>query len=467
MKQTAALQPAVEPSSFRDPSGFVVVEKNRVLRVVDQRYQAEYDAFVSSGLKNHLITERLLLPFDELKSRPPFATQAYKVLASERLPFWSYPYEWSFRQLQVAALATLRLQREALAHNMTLKDASAFNIQFVAGKPVLIDLLSFERYRDGEPWVAYRQFCQHFLAPLLLMAQVDGRMSSLLRVHLDGIPLDLASRLLPKQSWMQFATLSHIHFHARNQQKYADLGANANHQPKRSLPKQFLLGILDSLESLVQKQQLTPQKTEWDNYYQDTNYSDRAFAKKKTIVQKYLTQVSPKSVWDLGGNTGEFSRLASDAGVATVCFDIDPRAVDQNYRVVEQNQEEHLLPLVMDFTNQSPALGWALTERKSLIDRGPAEMLLALALIHHLSIGQNIPFEKVAAYFAQLSTYLVIEFVPKQDSKVQILLATREDIFSQYTQSHFEASFGAYFSIVDQQFVGQGSKRVLYLMKRK
>src|SRR5574338_267074 len=187
-------------SSFRDPSGYVYKDASgNVMRYVSKEYADDYNFLMQSGLYNELVDAGLLIPHKEVTPKAIDANR-HKLLQPEQIPFMSYPYEWSFSQLKDAALATIKTQQAALKHGMVLKDASAYNIQFYKGKPVLIDTLSFERYKTDEPWIAYRQFCQHFLAPLALAAYVDIRLLKLLRDYIDGVPLDLASELLPART---------------------------------------------------------------------------------------------------------------------------------------------------------------------------------------------------------------------------------------------------------------------------
>lgn len=420
---------------------------------------------MQSGLYNKLVEQKLLIPHEETNLEPQEPADAYKVIKPERMAFISYPYEWSFSALKDAALLTLRIQKKALSCGMTLKDASAYNIQFHGSDPIFIDTLSFERYEEGMPWVAYKQFCQHFLAPLALMAYSDVRLHQLLRVYLDGIPLDLASRLLPMRTFLRPSILIHIHAHARYQQKYADISV-ARHAAHSRVSKHQLLALVESLESAVAK--LTPraQKTEWDHYYEATNYTDAAFEKKKEIVERYIKQALPRAVWDMGANTGVFSRLATKHGVYTIAFDIDPLAVETNYRLCKKRDEHNMLPLVLDIGNPSPSMGWAYEERDSLMARGKPDMVLALALIHHLVITNNVPFDMVASFFASLGKVLIIEFVPKNDSNVERLLATRKDIFPHYTKETFEKVFAEYFTI-EQVDVVEKSERILYFMRTR
>lgn len=455
-------------SSFRDPSGFLFTRDGTLYRQVNQTYRENYDTLMSSGLYEALTKTGQLIPHDEVDVPPPEPAIAYRIIAPQRVAFISYPYEWPFSALKAAALATLEIQEIALEHGMILKDASAYNIQFVHANPVLIDTLSFEAYVEGEPWIAYRQFCQHFLAPLALMARKDVRMNHLLRIYIDGIPLDLASRLLPRSTYLTFGIGLHIHAHARSQKKYAEdhktTGAGAKLR-KKKVSRQALRGIVDNLKGLVKRLRWEPTGTEWGAYYEDTNYTQDALEDKKRIVQTCIERIRPRSVWDLGANTGVFSRIASEMDIDTVAFDIDPAAVEKNFLACSERGDRHLLPLLLDLANPSPAIGWNNRERDALIDRGPVDAILALALIHHLAIANNVPLDLAAEFFARLCQWLIIEFVPKSDSQVERLLATREDIFPEFTEEGFEAAFKKYFTIEDQQPV-KDSRRILYLMRK-
>ena len=324
---------------------------------------------------------------------------AYKVLRPERVPFVSYPFEWCFSQLKDAARLTLDVQERALARGMSLKDASAYNVQFQRGRPILIDTLSFETYVEGTPWAAYRQFCQHFLAPLLLMSRRDVRLSQLFRVFIDGVPLDLASSLLPRRSWLNPTALMHVHLHAKAQSKYSGAGAASKAKSAR-ISSQSLRMLIDSLRRAIAGMRWTPAATEWGEYYTDTNYTDEAAAEKTRLVSAFHDRVAPRTLWDLGANIGRFSRLASTRGIDTTAFDLDAAAVEKNYRDVVATGNRHELPLVLDLTNPSPAFGWAGRERHSLTERGPADLVQALAVIHHLAISNNVPLSRVAEYLA-------------------------------------------------------------------
>lgn len=450
--------------SFRDPSGFVFVVDGIVYRQVNPIYKPHYDQLMGSGLYDDLVKRRLLISHEEASIKITTDVEAYKILQPHQLPFISYPYEWSFSQLKDAALATLSIQRRAIKHEMTLKDASAYNIQFVDGKLLFIDTLSFETYEEGQAWVAYKQFCQHFLAPLALMSYKDVSLSQFLRVHIDGVRLDLASSLLPKRTYLNIGLLMHLHLHARAQRRYeAD---TTSVKSTRKLSKQSLLNIINDLESTIKGLRWDHGQTAWASYYQGDSYQDIGFDDKRNLVSDYLDIVKPSCVWDLGANTGVFSRIASEQGIFTVSMDSDPGVVEANYLQIKHQKEMQLHPLLIDLSNPSAGIGWANIERDSLADRSQADCVFALALIHHLAIRNNVPLSKLADYFASLADWLIIEFVPKSDEKVRTLLETRQDIFSNYTQEGFEEAFRQVYEIVQQRQIKQ-SKRTLYLLQRK
>jgi len=449
--------------SFRDPSGFLFCREGSIFRQINLVYKEEYEFLMESGLYKDLADSDLLIPHEETDIDGPAPHTLYKVIKPEKIPFISYPYEWCFSQLKDAALATLAIQKRALNFGMTLKDCSAYNVQFKNGKPIFIDTLSFKKYNEGQPWVAYRQFCQHFLAPLALMSHKDIRLNQLLRVYIDGIPLDLASSLLQFITRLKFSLLVHIHLHAKAQEYFSHKTSKIT---KRKISFFSFLGLIDSLASAIRKLRWNPQGTEWGDYYDHINYSPEGFRHKLQIVSDYLDKLNPRIIWDLGANRGIFSRIPSDKGIQVISFDADPAAVEKNYMQCVSTGNKNILPLLMDLTNPSPGIGWSNEERSSLIERGPADMAFALALIHHLAISNNLPLNEIADFFSRICDSLIIEFVPKEDSQTQRLLSARKDIFPYYTQQMFEYEFGKVFVIRDSIPI-KSSKRILYLMERR
>ena len=458
--------------SFRDPSGVVLKRKGSLYRRVNLIYRESYDFLINSGLYRSLVEDMLLIPHQEAK-KDQKSNGYFKLIKPEMIPFVSYPYEWSFSQLKHAALATIQIQKRALEFGMSLKDSSAYNIQFWKGKPILIDTLSFEEYKEGQPWKGYRQFCQHFLAPLALMSYRDLRLNKLNRAYIDGIPLDLTSSLLPLSTYLNFSLLTHIHLHARSQNRYAAYSEGDMRRvflkmqlnPPR-VNKLSLLGLIDSLESVTKRLNYKLRGSQWGDYYSDTNYSKVGFEQKKRVIEKFLKTVKPKSVWDLGANTGLFSRIASKLDIPVISIDSDPEAVERNYLRCVEEREENILPLIIDLTNPSPGIGWENKERMSLETRGPVDMIFALALVHHLAVSNNLPFAKMASFFRSICKFLIIEFIPKSDSNVKRLLLFRKDIFPDYTQENFVQEFKQYFTIKYSVKI-RHSQRVLFLMEGK
>ena len=460
-----------DEGSFRDPSGFVYTSEGILYRQVNHSYKENYERLMNSGLYDELLEKNLIVPHQVVEADPFDESSSYLVIQPVELPFISYPYEWCFSQHKRAALATLEIQKRALAYGMTLKDSSAYNIQFSENNPVLIDTLSFEIYTDGSPWEGYQQFCKHFFAPLLLMSYRDVRLNSLLRVFIDGIPLDVASSLLPSKTRLNFSILAHIHLHAKAQERYLSRtgtgeSSGINKPENTSMKKEGLLSILDSLERQIDKLDRNQKYTSWGDYRSFHNYSDASYQHKLALVDTYIQQAAPRTVWDFGANTGDFSRLASSRGINTISFDIDPGAIEQGYLQSVAEQDSNIQHYIIDLFNPSPNLGWDNKERKALKARGPADLLLALALIHHLAIGNNLPFEMISTYFSELAEWLIIEFVPKTDSQVELLLSSRKDIFSGYTIENFEVSFSKDYSIIDKRQI-EGTERTLYLMRKK
>ena len=455
----------IEPGSFRDPSGYVFTEDGILCRQVSLEYKEHFDRFIGSGLHNELVSRGLLNPHAEIEPGGGDIPGTYKILCPRIVKFISYPYEWCFSQLKDAALATLEIEKLALDYGMSLKDSSAYNIQFVHGKPLLIDTLSFQTYVEGKPWIAYRQFCQHFLAPLALMSLKDVRLGQLLRNNIDGIPLDLANKLLPRVKSYCTGLVLHLRLHALAQKRYADRPVEDT-ITSRAFSKRSFYGLIESLHDSVERLQWKKGLDGWGVYYAKGEISSRYLEDKKTLVADYVERVKPSNAWDIGSNTGVFSRIVAQKGIPVVSFDSDSGCVEENYLETKRNKETNILPLLSDFTNPSPALGWENKERKSLLERGPVDLALALALVHHLAIGNNLPMDKIASFFQQLCKWLIIEFVPKSDPMVKKLLRFRADVFHRYTPEDFEADFSPFFHLVQRQQIGE-SGRILYLFRSK
>ena len=452
-------------ASFRDPAGYIFVEDGVYKRAITERGRADHDLLMESGVYDLLVAKRQLLPHHEQDAagavpRPDLS----KVLVPEQLAFVSYPYEWCFEQLKDAALLTLDLQREALQSGLSLKDASFFNVQFHQGRPVFIDISSFEKDTE-RPWVAYRQFCEHFLAPLLLAASVDLDLQRHLIASLDGLDLGLANRLLPLPTRLRLGVFLHLGLHARSQEKHR--GTESRTVARNvSMSTSRKLALVDSLASTVRRTRLGDSKSSWSTYYAEAgHYSDESEAFKKQAVQRAVEDSRPKLVFDLGGNVGNYSRIVTALGIDCVCYDQDPLSVNLNYVRSRDGGDSHMLPLVMDLTNPTPSLGFAGDERMGFLDRPSPDLVLALAVVHHLRITGNIPLSRLADFLARLSRRVVIEFIPKEDPLAQGLLAGREDTFHDYYEASFKSCFHTHFQTAWRSPI-PGTARTMYLFER-
>ena len=451
-----------EPGSYRDPSGFVFRRDGVLYRQINASFADDWRAFESSGLSADLMARRLLVSHAAVPLDLAPEEGAVAVIRPEEIGFISYPYEWSFSQLKDAALLTLEAQALAGEHGMTLRDASAYNVQFAGGRPILIDTLSFERAAPDAPWKPYRQFCEHFLAPLALMAHRDGRLGLLLRNYIDGIPLDLAAELLPRGTRWSPGLAAHIHLHARSQRQHADDTDAAARAV--TMKENRRLALLDHLRRTVEGLKVEAGGTQWADYADRTSYSAAGTASKEAIVRRMLEAIGAKRAWDVGANTGRYSAIAADAGYEVLALDIDWAAVERHYLALRSSGETRIMPLLADIAEPSPAIGWANEERASLLERATADVVVGLALVHHLAIGRNVPLPLISRLMARLAPNLILEWVPKEDPMAKRLLAARADIFADYSADGLRAAFRHDFEIVEEAPIEE-SLRILFRMR--
>jgi len=451
-------------SSYKDPSGYVFFKDGKLFRRVNECYIDIYRQARDSGLFQELIQKKLLIEHEEIEEYA--GDDPHLVIRPRMLKFISYPYEWSFSQLKDAALVILEIQRISISYGFTLKDAHAFNIQFDDNLPVMIDTLSFDRW-DQTPWEAYRQFCESFLIPLALMRYRNLYLNTLLKQFLNGIPLEIGSKLLPLRTRLSIPLLMHIHLHADRVVAKQKTGVVSSElKPVQKFSEQSMLGLCMSLNRAVRTLELSKANSIWYTYYHKSCiYSPNAFDIKKQFVAEIIEKQRPSVIWDLGCNIGEFSFLAAKYSDLVVAIDSDPMCIEGLYQQCKIKKIANVLPLQMDLINPSPPLGWELQERLSLFERGGCDLVLALALIHHLCISANVPLEYVARLLGSLSKQLVIEFVPKEDPQVQVLLSSRKDVFKNYCREAFESAFAEHFGIIRAERLPE-SDRILYHMVR-
>jgi hypothetical protein len=449
------------PASFKDPSGFVFESEGTIYRQVNQYYAAQYRQLLDSGLYKQLVDRKQLIAHEEVSENLTNSTDWYTTLRPEPISPISYPYEWCFEQLQDAALLTLSVLKTALQHGMILKDATPYNIQFHKGKPVFIDTLSFDTYDPKQPWIAYRQFCQCFLFPLYLEHYLKTDIQKILSTYIDGIPVDFVAKLLPLKSRLSLGVWLHVYL-----QHTATTSPRANKQTA-AFSKKKLLDVISHLHNIITNFPANkPYKTTWSNYYEDTILSKEYLQEKEKIIQEFCRQTQARTVLDLGANDGYFSRIFASHNKQVIATDSDNRCISRLYQEVKQNNLHNIQPLMLDIANPSPAIGFHNQERAAFHDRINTDLVAALALVHHLVIGKNISLPVLAGYFNDIAPELIIEFVPKEDEKVQQMLKTRPDTFIDYDPAHFEHYFAKYFTIIEKKTV-VGTSRTLYRMKRK
>lgn len=450
-------------SSYRDPSGFLFYENDILYRQVNNIFKDDFDLFISSGLYQQLVDKNILIPHKKIEENITGSTDWYQTIQPEKIPFISYPYEWCFDMLKDAALVTLQAAQEAMNYGMMLKDASAYNVQWHKGKMVFIDTLSFEKWDESKPWIAYRQFCEHFLAPLALMHYLKLPLQNLFLAYPDGIPLTLAKKLLPSRSKFNLNTYLHLHLHAN----ISENAKTAN--PKRHTLKPFsaskLKNLLRSLEETVRSFSLNNPSGVWSGYYNEAFQREDYVVPKKQIVENWISRVNAYSAIDVGANEGEFSELLAAKNIFAISADFDHYSVNRLYNTTKKNNNASILPLIIDFANPSPAIGVNNEERSSFLQRTNTELVLALAVIHHLAIGKNIPFENIAAMFQSLGNWLIIEFVSKEDEKIQLMLQQKKDVYYDYNEEKFITAFKNFYSIIEKAEIGNSGRR-LFLMKR-
>jgi ribosomal protein L11 methylase PrmA len=451
---------ACDPGSFRDPGGRVYSDGARIFRTVNKPNAQAYEQARDSGLLARLAERDLLLGSEERdrKLAGAAAKGAVHLLEHPRIPFISYPYEWSASLLRKAALHHLDTQLEALQRGFTLSDATAYNVQFVGPKPVFIDHLSFRPYRDGEIWIGHRQFCMQFLNPLILWSRLGIAPNSWYRGSQEGIaPEDLAP-LLRTRDRLSWTILTHVIAQAALQKRSVRSGTTAGQHRSAKLPKASFQGMLEGLRGFIAGTAPKREATVWGDYAGNNSYGDAEAQAKRAFVQDMAAAVEPGLMFDLGCNSGDYSIAALEAGAGYVVgFDFDFGALEIALSRAEQGGH-NFLPLWLDAANPSPSQGWGQSERKGLKERSNANAVVALAFIHHIAIGKNVPLDMVIDWIIDMAPNGIIEFPPKSDPMVQCLLSQRDDIFPDYTEEAFRAAVERRARIVSEKHLTPGGR---------
>lgn len=447
-----SLAAVVEAGSFRDPGGRVFSAGEQILRTVHASAVEAFSSAQQSGVLRKLADTGKLVDFADVTDQAPaFGLDDAKVVLSHpRIPFISYPYEWSFSLHKAAALAHLDLQLSLLKDGFTLSDATAYNVQFEGVRPVFIDHLSIRPYVDGEIWAGHRQFCMQFLNPLLMWAMLDLQPSHWFRGSLEGIaPEDLA-KLLPMRKRMNLTVLTHVIAQAAMQKRSVNTTTGSAKYRSAKLPRNGFEGMLHGLRSTIAKLEVPSHRTVWGDYATNTSYSTPEMEAKHRFVKEMVAAVQPGLLYDIGCNSGDYSISSLEAGARSVVgFDFDQGALEIAYRRANEGNLP-FLPLWLDAANPSPSQGWGQAERKGFAGRAAPDALLALAFIHHIAIGRNVPLDMATDWIVSQAPVGVIEFPHKSDPMVQSLLAQRDDIFPDYDKDNFARLLGERARIVRQ-----------------
>jgi SAM-dependent methyltransferase len=470
VSQRDATLSGLEPGSFRDPDSRIFTSDGRVLRLLSATGLEDWRALAGSPLFAELEREGKLVGTREADgvAEVPDALhgEVAAVLEHDVVPVVSYPYEWTFGMLRDAALLQLELVRRSIEAGLILKDSSPYNVQFRGARPVFVDVGSFERLREGEPWAGYRQFCMLFLYPLLLQAWKDVPFQPWLRGRIDGISPQECRNLLSVRDRFRRGSLTHVFLHARLERRYENRDVDVKGELKKAgFRKELIVANVKGLERLVSRIEWRPAGSAWSGYGPTTTYSDEDAERKASFVAEAVAAERPRVVWDLGCNEGRHARIAAETADRVVAIDADALVVDRLYEALKREGETKILPLSMNLADPSPGLGWRGLERRPLAARGTPDLALCLALVHHLSIGGNVPIAEVVDWLRSLDAALVVEFPTPEDPMVRRLLARkRPGDHPDYRRDWFERCLAERFELLRTEELASG-QRVLYLVR--
>ncbi len=461
----------IEPGSFRDRGNQVFYHAGDVFRGLNEQGRKEWETLSTTSFFRQFIGSGKLVYTEQVAAiETPESRQAEQwsaVLKHRRIPFISYPYEWPFGMLQDAALLQLELQLAALDEDMTLKDASPFNIQWVGASPVFIDIPSFERLTPGEPWIGYEQFCHMFLYPLFLQAYKDIPFQPWLRGSIDGIAAQDCYHLMSIRDLFRPGVFLNVFLQTWAQAQYARTSKDIKKDLREAgFHKALIKTNATRLRKTIRQLNWKRTSSTWSNYTCDNPYTDANREQKAAFVRHVVSARTWNLVWDLGCNLGAFSRIAAEHAQYVIAMDADHLTIECLYQTLKAEGNTTILPLVSNVADPSPNLGWRGLERKALAERGKPDLTLCLALIHHVVISANIPLKEFIDWLAGLGTEVVIEFVTRQDPMVQALLHHKRDNYSDYEVGYFERSLAEAFNIVRREVL-PCETRILYYGKAR
>ena len=455
----------IEPNniSYRDTAARVVKKESGYYRYIFHEYKAEYDHLIQSGLYEELTQKDLLIEHQELELDTD-EPKVYKLLLPTQIPFQSYPFEWSYTQWRKAILAYLRINHIALKYGMILKDATPYNFYLIGGKAVMFDTSSFMFFNENDSWITYRQFCEEFLSPVALMRFNGGGWSKLTIANLRGMPLIFVSKQLPIKSWFNLTTLLHIHLHS----KY--WGNNESKEIENKKNKGFTLEKIKSLQKMIFNTISTWNKSHqntnhWSAYYENDIESQEYLKDKEATIRKWLEKIKPKSVLDLGANTGKFSFIAAEYAERVISIEGDENCVNKIEEKISI-KNRNVFTLLGNIAEPSPTIGFLNSGTESIYKRGSSDVVLGLALVHHLHISNRLSFEQISLIFASFTNvYLIVEFIPIDDNKVQILIKGKSINLMNYNEDHFIKALSRWF-LIKEVISLKEIERSLFLLKK-
>jgi SAM-dependent methyltransferase len=463
---------ATSAASFRDPAAQVFFCDGRVFRAIDSATNQALKALEQKGIlskwaaEGKIVSTKWVTKEQFEPAELPIMPDTAAFLEHEFLSFISYPSEWSLSMLADAALLTLDLQIALISEGYSLKDASAYNIQFRRGKPLFIDISSIEKPERLDLWYALGQFQRMFLFPLLLLLERGIDLRSYFLSHLDGWPLEQVVRSFQGLGKWKPSLLLDLTLPAMLDKRSRTARAGSGPRKNSGGPEAQLINLRRIRGKICKLAQSYKTSSEWSGYTQTCTYGNEAETFKKRVVREFLVEKKPARVLDLGCNTGEYTRIAAESGAEVLAADADHDAVELLYRD-GRDKGRQIHPLVLDLANPTPAIGYLNRERSSFLERGRSNCVLALALIHHLHVSANFPLSLIAELFDALtSDYLVLEFVPREDEMFQRLIQFRRDIYAEYTLENCISSLASRFRLLGRESI-PGTHRTLLLLQKQ
>ncbi len=476
--------------SFRDTAARVVLEEGIYFRYIFEEYKAEYDHLMESGLYKTLFEKGLMIDHQEVSDSQEVndhqknvfdqntskISKYYKKLRPHQIVFQSYPFEWSYGQWRKVLYAYLQINKIALSHGMILKDATPYNFYFEKGQAVLLDTSSFSFFKEGAPWLAYRQFCSELFSPLALMHYNGQRWARLTQSHLRGMPLNFVSKQLPLKSWLNLTCLLHIHLHSKYATNDSDNSSlrNSNNYVERTpngFSKEKIISLIHMFQSTVIKWK-KPHLFEkhWIDYYEKDIATPIYLENKEAIIRNWLEQIRQQgkieSILDLGANTGKFSLLAAEYTNQVIALEYDDTCVDAIDKTISSSSKKNIFCLRMDLAESTPNMGVLEKEFSSIYTRAQSKLVLCLALIHHLFISNSLSFYKIASMLDKMSiNYVIVEFTPLEDEKVQFLIKDIQRDYFEHKEDYFTVAMKQFFTIKERIKI-DGSERILYLLEK-